>query len=52
MELDAGEAEVISLARQLSPCIAVIDERRGLISGVRPRLMALRAGLFHCQQRH
>ncbi|OIP14745.1 MAG: hypothetical protein CO105_10315 [Comamonadaceae bacterium CG_4_9_14_3_um_filter_60_33] len=29
MELDAGEAEVISLARQLSPCIAVIDERRG-----------------------
>lgn len=69
MELDAGEAEVISLARQLSPCLAVIDERRGrrvaqgvyglpvkgtagllveaqrrgLISGVRPRLMALRA---------
>lgn len=29
MELDAGEAEVISLARHLSPCIAVIDERRG-----------------------
>jgi predicted nucleic acid-binding protein len=29
MELDAGEAEVISLARQLSPCVAVIDERRG-----------------------
>lgn len=29
MELDAGEAEVISLARQLSPCLAIIDERRG-----------------------
>lgn len=29
MQLDAGEAEVISLARQLSPCFAVIDERRG-----------------------
>lgn len=29
MELDAGEAEVISLARQLLPCIAIIDERRG-----------------------
>lgn len=73
MELDAGEAEVISLARQMSPCMAVIDERRGrrvaqnvygltvkgtagllveaqrrgLISGVRARLMALReAGYF------
>ncbi|MDP4028116.1 MAG: DUF3368 domain-containing protein [Gallionella sp.] len=69
MELDAGEAEVISLARQLSPCVAIIDERRGrriaqhvyglpvkgtagilveaqrrgLISGVRPRLLELRA---------
>ncbi len=69
MELDAGEAEVISLARHLSPCFAVIDERRGrrvaqnvyglpikgnagilveaqrrgLISGVRSRLLALRA---------
>jgi len=29
MELDAGEAEVISLARQLSPCVAILDERRG-----------------------
>jgi predicted nucleic acid-binding protein len=29
MELDAGAAEVISLARQLSPCTAIIDERRG-----------------------
>lgn len=29
MELDAGEAEVISLARHLSPAIAIIDERRG-----------------------
>jgi len=29
MELDAGEAEVITLARQLSPSTAVIDERRG-----------------------
>ena len=29
MELDVGEAEVISLARQLSPCMAIIDERRG-----------------------
>ena len=29
MELDAGEAEVISLARHLSPCMAIIDERRG-----------------------
>lgn len=29
MELDPGEAEVISLARQLSPCLAIIDERRG-----------------------
>ncbi|MDD5335735.1 MAG: DUF3368 domain-containing protein [Rhodoferax sp.] len=29
MELDAGEADVISLARQLSPCMAIIDERRG-----------------------
>lgn len=29
MELDAGEADVISLARQLSPCVAIIDERRG-----------------------
>lgn len=26
MELDVGEAEVISLARQLSPCVAIIDE--------------------------
>lgn len=69
MELDAGEADVISLARQLSPCAAIIDERRGrriaqqvyglnvkgtagilveaqrrgLISGVRPRLLELRA---------
>ena len=69
MELDAGEAEVISLARQLSPCVAVIDERRGrriaqqvyglpvkgtagilveahrrgLIAGVRPCLLELRA---------
>ena len=73
MELDVGEAEVISLARQLSPCMAIIDERRGrriaqyvyglpvkgtagilveaqrrgLISGVRPRLLELRtAGYF------
>ena len=29
MELDVGEAEVISLARHLSPCMAIIDERRG-----------------------
>ncbi len=29
MELDAGEADVIALARELSPCIAIIDERRG-----------------------
>ena len=29
IELDPGEADVISLARHLSPCIAVIDERRG-----------------------
>ena len=29
MELDAGEAEVISLALQFSPCLAIIDERRG-----------------------
>lgn len=29
MELDAGEAEVISLSRQLAPCVALIDERRG-----------------------
>lgn len=29
MQLDAGEAEVISLARQISPCWALIDERRG-----------------------
>jgi predicted nucleic acid-binding protein len=29
MELDAGEADVISLARQLSPCAVIIDERRG-----------------------
>ncbi|MFZ4539703.1 DUF3368 domain-containing protein [Propionivibrio sp.] len=69
MELDAGEAEVISLARHLSPCIAIIDERRGrriaqqvyglpvkgtagilveakrrgLIVGVRPLLIDLRA---------
>ncbi len=43
MELDAGEADVISLARQLSPCLAIIDERRGLISGIRPRLLELRA---------
>jgi predicted nucleic acid-binding protein len=69
MELNAGEAEVISLARQLSPCVAIIDERRGrriahhvyalpikgtagilveaqrrgLISGVKPRLLELRA---------
>lgn len=28
-ELDPGEAAVISLARQLSPCVAIIDERRG-----------------------
>lgn len=69
MELDAGEAEVIGLARQLAPCVAVIDERRGrriaqqvyglpvkgtagilvearrrgLISGIRARLLELRA---------
>ncbi|MCX7241602.1 MAG: DUF3368 domain-containing protein [Burkholderiales bacterium] len=29
MELDAGEADVISLARHLAPCMAIIDERRG-----------------------
>jgi predicted nucleic acid-binding protein len=29
MELDAGEADVISRARQLSPCMTIIDERRG-----------------------
>ena len=73
MELDAGEADVISLTRQLSPCMAIIDERRGrriaqqvyglnvkgtagilveaqrrgLITGVRPRLLELRtAGYF------
>lgn len=28
-ELDPGEASVISLARAMSPCVAVIDERRG-----------------------
>lgn len=28
-ELDAGEAEVIALARSLMPCLAVIDEKRG-----------------------
>ncbi|HLF97953.1 MAG TPA: DUF3368 domain-containing protein [Methylococcaceae bacterium] len=28
-ELDPGEAAVISLARQLAPCVALIDERRG-----------------------
>jgi predicted nucleic acid-binding protein len=69
MELDAGEAEVISLARHLSPAIAIIDERRGrriaqqvygltvkgtagilveahrhgLMTGVRPALLELRA---------
>lgn len=79
MELDAGEAEVISLARQLSPCMAVIDERRGrriaqqvyglpvkgtagilveahrrgLISGVRSRLLELRAaGYFIADSCH
>ncbi|MDZ7666978.1 MAG: DUF3368 domain-containing protein [Desulfotignum sp.] len=29
VELDFGEAEVISMARNLSPCMAIIDERRG-----------------------
>lgn len=29
VEHDRGEAEVITLARQLSPCLAVIDERKG-----------------------
>lgn len=28
-ELDPGEASVITLARSLSPCLAVIDEKRG-----------------------
>jgi predicted nucleic acid-binding protein len=28
-ELDAGEAAVIALARAKSPCMAVIDEKRG-----------------------
>lgn len=68
LELDAGEEEVITLARQLSPCIALMDERRGrriaqdvyglavkgtagvlieaqsrgLISGIRPQLLAQR----------
>jgi predicted nucleic acid-binding protein len=28
-ELDPGEASVITLARSLQPCIAIIDERRG-----------------------
>ena len=73
MELDTGEAEVVSLARQLAPCMAIIDERRGrriaqqvyglpvkgtagllveahrsgLITAVRPQLLALRvAGYF------
>jgi predicted nucleic acid-binding protein len=73
MELDAGEAEVITLARQLAPCMAIIDERRGrkiaqqvyglqvkgsagilveahrrgLITEVRPQLLALRfAGYY------
>ena len=73
MELDAGEAEVISLARQLAHCLAVIDERRGrriaqqvyglpvkgtagilveaqrrgLITGVRSRLLELRAAGYY-----
>lgn len=77
MELDAGEAEVISLARQLAPCLALIDERRGrriaqqvyglpvkgtagilvdahrlgLISGVRPRLLELRAAGYFIADR-
>ncbi|WP_083499332.1 DUF3368 domain-containing protein [Thioalkalivibrio nitratireducens] len=28
-ELDPGEAAVITLTRSLSPCLAIIDERRG-----------------------
>ena len=28
-ELDAGEAAVISLARSISPCLTIIDEKRG-----------------------
>lgn len=28
-ELDPGEAAVIALARSLTPCIAIIDEKRG-----------------------
>lgn len=28
-ELDYGEAEVIMLARHLSPCLTIIDEKRG-----------------------
>jgi predicted nucleic acid-binding protein len=28
-ELDPGEAAVIALARSVSPCLAIIDERRG-----------------------
>lgn len=28
-ELDAGEAAVITLARALSPCLTIIDEKRG-----------------------
>jgi predicted nucleic acid-binding protein len=28
-ELDSGEAAVIALARSLTPCLAVIDEKRG-----------------------
>ncbi|MFB1488175.1 MULTISPECIES: DUF3368 domain-containing protein [unclassified Thiocapsa] len=29
VELDPGEASVIALARHLSPCMAIIDEKRG-----------------------
>lgn len=29
VELDPGEASVITLARHLSPCMAIIDEKRG-----------------------
>ena len=28
-ELDPGEASVITLARKLAPCLAIIDEKRG-----------------------
>lgn len=53
VELDSGEAAVITLARHLSPCMAIIDEKRGRRIASRVYGLALKgtAGLLVEAQR-